>query len=160
MDEAPSFGPGDLFSPVECLVNVSDELDDATEVLAQLDPERVRPLWHHYLGGRSQDTSRVCERYGVVAGRYARDSVTEGGGVQIEHHRQRPAGLEAPGPLKELLFQPDACRFADGTGEGVVGHKSDWCRDHEITQPLSVGPNVIDSRDRKWEVLHHRQVLC
>ena len=82
----------------------------------------------------------------MVAGRDAGDATRQRVGVEVEHHRQCAARLEAPGALEQLFLQPDMRRLTDRRGESIVDEQPDGCRDDEVAEPRSVGTDRIDRR--------------
>lgn len=80
----------------------------------------------------------------MIAGRDSGDAARERVRVEVEHHGEGAAWLEAPRPLKELFLEPDSGRGADGCGQSVVHQIANRCDDDQVAQSCAVGPNGLD----------------
>src|SRR5688572_5388111 len=82
----------------------------------------------------------------MIARRDSRNSARKRRLVEVEHHRECAARLEAAGALKELFLEPELSRCTHGRGDGVVNEMPYRCGDNEITEPCAVCANGVECR--------------
>ena len=137
--EDAAFAGFDLAHAGERLMHVGHQQHLGAHVAAHLHAVGAGALRHHHLGAAAQQARAPGQRDGVVACRHTRDAAGQRGGVQVQHHRERAAWLEAAGALEEFFFQPDLGARAHGGGQGVVHKLAHRRGDDARAQPRAVG---------------------